>query len=358
MLAEIIDQSTNEFYLLDRETMHFRYVNRAAAEQLGYDEEELLAMTPKELDPQFTVDAMSKIAEPLFSGERKQLVFEAKHRRKDRTTYPIEAHLQLVDTAEGESLLAVIMDITESKEAEKRAKEQDELLFVQSRHAAMGEMISMIAHQWRQPLSVIAMMANNLLLDLELDALDPVELKKLALGTVRQTQYLSRTIDDFRDFFRPTRPKSRFSVKDVLEESLLMMGNSLTSNGILVKKEVCEESMVDSFASELLQVFLVFLNNAKDAFSTSDEENKEISITITVSEQAVLIDICDNATGIDEAIKERIFEPYFSTKDEKNGTGIGLYMSKLIVERHMNGTITVANQNGGVCFSLTLPKNI
>ncbi len=355
MLAEIIDQSTNEFYLLDRQTMDFRYVNRAAAQQLGYDYDELLTMAPKDLSSEFTVDALTEVAKPLFNKDKKQLVFEAMHRRKDGSTYPIEVRLQLVNTVEGESLLAVIMNITERKMAENKAKEQEELLFIQSRHAAMGEMISMIAHQWRQPLSVISMMANNLLIDLELDSLDSVLVKETALKTVKQTQYLSRTIDDFREFFRPSRPKYSFDVADTLEESLKMMENTLSNSGVIINKAFSDAYIIESFASELLQVFLVLFNNAIDAFMDKDNRQKEVTISISSSESGVTIDLCDNAGGIDKHIIDKVFEPYFSTKDNKNGTGVGLYMSKLIVEKHMKGKILVKNHDDGVCFTLLLP---
>lgn len=233
--------------------------------------------------------------------------------------------------------------------------DKEEIMIAQSRHAAMGEMISMIAHQWRQPLSVIAMGANNMLVDIELDTVDVDKLKTQTLEIVDQTQYLSKTIDDFRNFFRPDKKSEKIFIREVMNESLDIIGKSLESSDIEVKKEYDSHTKIVTHSRELLQVFINIIKNAKEAFVGKEIKDKEISIKIYEDEENIYTTVCDNAGGMLDDILPKIFDPYFSTKDEKIGTGLGLYMSKTIIEKHLKGAMSVENSDKGACFKIALP---
>jgi len=254
--------------------------------------------------------------------------------------------------------LVIFNDITELEIAMTELKEKDEIMMAQSRQAAMGEMISMIAHQWRQPISAISMGANNILADIELDMVDTESLRTGSLNILRQTQELSKTIDDFRNFFRPEKMSEEVLVEDVFKETFSVLGKSLENNNIEVKKEFHSTSKIETYSRELMQVFINILKNAKEALVENRAENREIDISIKDSLDMVVIDICNNGGIIPENIMDKIFNPYFSTKDEKNGTGLGLYMSKTIIEKHLKGTLTVTNIADGVCFKISLPKSL
>ena len=242
-----------------------------------------------------------------------------------------------------------IQDITE-------LKHKDEMLIAQSRSAAMGEMIGMIAHQWRQPLTVISMNVNNMLLDIELDELGMNNVKEYSGDIVKQIEHLSKTIDDFRNFFQPDKSILKVKLQDVLEETNSIVKDSLTNNNITLDMSFDSESEVDAYPRELMQVFVNIINNAKDSLLQKKSTNLNIDIKVFEDKEYVITQICDNGVGIDEAILLKIFDPYFTTKDTKNGTGLGLYMSKMIIEDHLHGKIEAYHNDEGACFRVKLLK--
>lgn len=241
------------------------------------------------------------------------------------------------------------MDITE-------LKKKDDLMMAQSRHAAMGEMIGMIAHQWRQPIAGIAMDANNMLLDIALETFDNDAAEGYAQDILDQTKHLSKTIDDFRNFFKPDKAVSRVNIQEIIEETFTIVKESLINHKIEVKTSYLSETKIDAYSRELMQVFVNIINNAKDALISSKAEEPWISIKVYEDDLYVNTVICDNGGGIDQAISSKLFDPYFTTKDEKTGTGLGLYMSKMIIEDHLHGIIEASNSIYGACFRVRLLK--
>jgi len=240
------------------------------------------------------------------------------------------------------------------KEVEKN-KEKDQLMIAQSRHAAMGEMISMIAHQWRQPIAVISMGANNILVDIELDMVSNDELSDIAKDILGQTEYLTQTIDDFRDFFKPEKRKEDIYINDILDETFKIIGKSLENNNIKVTKDLKFDKILHTYSRELLQVTINLIKNAKEILEDTRTINREIELSTYEEEDMAIIEVYDNGGGVPEDIKSKIFEPYFSTKKAKTGTGLGLYMSKTIVEKHLHGILEFHNKNDGVSFYIKLP---
>ena len=254
-------------------------------------------------------------------------------------------------------ILGLYQDITKEYEMKQSLKEQEELMLIQSRHAGMGEMISMIAHQWRQPLTVIGMNANNILVDAALEELNEDRLTAASNSILKQIEHLSQTIDDFRNYFRPNKEKEITTVEDVINGALSIVNKTLSSNDIEVVCLFSETSEISLLKRELIQVLINIINNAKDSMIASSQSEKKLLIKTHESSNKITIEVCDNGNGIKEKNMHAIFEPYFSTKNEKTGTGLGLYMSKTIMEKHLNGTIIATNvATGGACFSLNIYK--
>ena len=256
-------------------------------------------------------------------------------------------------------------DITKLKmnEAELKEKvklqleknlEKDRLLVQQNKLASMGEMLGNIAHQWRQPLNNI-----NLLIYFIRDSYGKIsqnELSDIIKDAKLQIDYMSQTIDDFRNFYKPSKEKKIFDIKESILKSSKIVHSSIEKNAI--KLDILGESLsIDGFENEFEQVIVNILNNAIDAKIIKSKTMKfdaKIEINIYKEDKNILISIYNNCGNIDEKIIERIFEPYFTTKFEDQGTGIGLYMTKVIIEKNMKGKIEAKNLNDGVEFLIKL----
>lgn len=244
----------------------------------------------------------------------------------------------------------------------QKNEEKNRILIQQSRMASMGEMLENIAHQWRQPLSTISVAASGMEVKKEFSTLSDEEFYDAINHIKRATLYLSNTIDDFRNFFSKNRSSSQIDVSETIEKSLELMGNSFLHHKINLVRNMKSIEIL-SLENELIQVLMNILVNAKDALRHLVSAEKYIFIDVFQEENQVIIQIKDNAEGIDESIIDKIFEPYFTTKHQFNGTGIGLYMSKLLVEKHLNGTIRVRNEeftfmdkiHKGAVFEIILP---
>ena len=251
------------------------------------------------------------------------------------------------------------LEIRVNEEVEKN-KIQQQTIFQQSRLAQMGEMISMIAHQWRQPLAAISSTSLNLQFQLELDKFDfenkqgREDCKNQFNDSLKDidnlVQNLTITIDDFRNFYKPNKKPELASFSDVCTQALSVINVALVDNGIEVVCNHKSNEKVELFKNEMMQVVLNILKNASDNFEDKKIAKPKIEITTTKESMT----ICDNGGGIPEDILEKIFDPYFSTKDEKNGTGLGLYMSKLIVEDHHKAKLLVSNKDDSACFTIKL----
>ena len=252
----------------------------------------------------------------------------------------------------------VILDITQSYLDKQELHDQEEIMIAQSRHAAMGEMISMIAHQWRQPISVIAMDANNILVDIELDLLNADDLYEASKDIINQTQELSKTIDDFRDFFKPNKSAETLFLYEIIDDALGVIRKSLENNNIEVTLDIDKSIKLQTYARELMQVVINIMKNSKDVLIEKSIQNAKIIVKAQRLENEIKIEISDNGGGIIKENIESIFNPYFTTKNEKNGTGLGLYLSKTIVDKHLNGSISVDNVSDGASFSIVLPVSI
>ena len=240
-------------------------------------------------------------------------------------------------------VLGVIQDLTNQIDNQNRLKEHEQLLIQQSKLASMGEMIANIAHQWRQPLSIISTSATGIKIQKEMGILDDAsEIKSLDCIN-ENAQYLSNTIEDFRDFFKKSKIKSFINLDKLLEKTLKLILTRLKNKEITIIKNSIDIEF-ETYEREIIQVFMNIINNSIDAFENKDYD-KFIFFETQKFEDKIIIKIKDNAGGIEENILDRIFEPYFTTKESKQGTGIGLYMCNEIIVKHLHGKILVSNES-------------
>ncbi|WP_415396417.1 DUF3365 domain-containing protein [Sulfurimonas sp. CS5] len=232
---------------------------------------------------------------------------------------------------------------------------KDQFIAKQSRFAAMGEMISMIAHQWRQPLTGMSMTTNNLLLDIELKDIDEVRFSENLNLINKQIAYLSHTIDDFKNFFKPDNKEELVDVNAIIDESCHVISSTLKSNAINLQRDYDDDVNIITKKNDLIQIILNLVKNAMDAYVENKIEIRVIKLSTKKTKENIEIIIQDSAGGIPKDILDKIFDPYFSTKDKKNGTGLGLYMSKMIVEDHLLGTLSVETKDDTTSFTIIIP---
>lgn len=232
---------------------------------------------------------------------------------------------------------------------------KDKILTIQSKQAVMGEMISMIAHQWRQPLSTITLQISNYQLEQLMRNNSQKRKIDITLEEISQTIiYLSETIDDFQTYFRPDRVTSKISTKEVIEKVLTLADARIKRDKIEIKTVCSSEQEIVIYLNEFVQVLLNILNNAIDALESIDDKMREVVIYGSLDDTNISISIQDNANGIKEEHLKQLFDPYFSTKG-KNGTGLGLYMSQMIIQKQFGGSIDVKSSKSGTTFTVTIP---
>ena len=298
---------------------------------------ELLGLFRKSIENDLEIIELSHLQEKLLQAEIEK-----------QTKQIVEQNIKLKDLNKN-------LELRVKEEVEKNQYQQHKI-FQQSRLAKMGEMISMIAHQWRQPLANISAVTMSMQTDLMLSIDDSIE-EKLSnefngnlLEINRLVQNLSHTIDDFSNFYQPNEKPKLTTLEDICKKALNIIKPSLDAHNINIVQEYNSDEEIKLYDSDMMQVILNILKNAQENFQDKQIKNRKIIIKT----QNRTISICDNGAGISEDIIDRVFEAYFSTKDEKNGVGLGLYMSKSIIENHHNGKFSIENIGDGVCFTIKL----
>jgi len=259
---------------------------------------------------------------------------------------------------EGDELhdLALNLDKKIEEETLKNAK-KDRLLQHQSKLAELGDMVGNIAHQWRHPLTRLSLILQNLNAYKKRDKLNDEIFNKALQESLEQISFMSETIENFKDFYRTDNKKSTFSISKVIDDIIKIIGISLTHNNISLNVNDPKNLQVYGIKNELVQVVLNLIINAKDALVEHNISNAQININILDDGKYIVVEIVDNANGIPDDIIDEIFNPYFTTKEDK-GTGIGLYLSKTIIEEHFNGKILVQSDKNGTTFTILLPKKL
>lgn len=334
--------------------------NKKAQEIFGWSKDEmlghrnLLKLIPDQYKQLHTKSSLQYLTTGQSSGVINN-THEWEGLRKDGTVFPLRISIGAKWKGAKTIAIATITDISKEKESEA-------ILFEQSKMAAMGEMIGNIAHQWRQPLSVISTGVTGLKMQKEYNNLTDKEFFKTCDMINNNAQYLSKTIDDFRNFIKGDRVQVKFNLTDDINSFLHIVEGSIKSNHINLIQDIQDGIIIFGYPNELIQCFINIFNNSKDAFKDISED-RYLFITVYLKGDKTVIIFKDNAGGIPQEVLPRIFEPYFTTKHKSQGTGLGLHMTYNLIVDGMCGTIEANNikytYNGnnysGVEFIITLP---
>ena len=256
--------------------------------------------------------------------------------------------------------------ITEQIILKIKYNEQQELLqqqkldiLAQSKNAQMGEMIGNIAHQWRQPLSVISTSASGMQIEKEMDMLTDEKFINYTDGIIKNTEFLSKTMDTFRNYIKEKKEKKTVILQNRIDIAINIIEASLQNNSIKLINNIhnIEPIQITKVIGELSQVIINIINNAKDIIKEKKISDGWIKIDLEKKENNIIISIEDNAGGVPSSIIDKIFDPYFTTKHQSVGTGLGLHMSKDIIEKSFNGNLTIRNSDNGAIFEIELPRN-
>ncbi|MBT1071059.1 sensor histidine kinase [Pelotalea chapellei] len=266
----------------------------------------------------------------------------------------IENYFSYHQLEESEARYRHLNEILEQRvrDAVKELREKDRILIVQGRQAVMGEMISNIAHQWRQPLNILGLLAQELQMIKQLGDLNSEHIDENVNKTMKVIQQMSKTIDDFRNFFKPDKEKVEFKVLEALDKTLSVIEERFKKDLIQTDVERTGDPVVIGYPGEFTQVLLNILINSRDALIARNVDSPKICIKVFEERSKTVVTIIDNAGGIPEEIIDKVFEPYFTTKGPEQGTGIGLFMCKTIIEKNMNGTLSVCNVKDGALFRI------
>ncbi|MDD2894452.1 MAG: PAS domain S-box protein [Aliarcobacter sp.] len=338
-------------------------VNKSFERNTGYVLDEVIGQNPKLLKS----DLQDK---DFYKNMWKELIKnnfwegEIVNKRKDGGFYVERLKISTVynENRELVNYIALFSDITLQKEQQKLIKEKEKILYQQSKMAAMGEMIGNIAHQWRQPLNVISVSASGIKLWIEDDLYSEEDAKDFIEAILNSTNYLSNTIDDFRNFYKDDLEKVDFNVKKSIEKTISLLKTVFIKEHIKIIYLSEEKLFINGVENQFLQLMMNILNNAKDVLVENNIEDKCIFIDMYEKENHKYIEIIDNGGGVGDDIIEHIFEPYFTTKHKSLGTGIGLYMSEEIVTKQLSGKLYVYNKAikyknkdyYGACFKIKI----
>jgi PAS domain S-box-containing protein len=357
----LLKESISEFEHLIDSTIEAIYVtergkcidcNNAGFKLLGYENKDaLLGVNVLDVvDPKFHDTVIENIKRTSIEP------YEITMIRKDGSKFPALVKGKNFMLKNKAVRVTGIIDLTKLKDNEK-------LIIEQSKMAALGEMLENIAHQWRQPLSVISTAASGVKIQKEYGLLKDEQFIESMDGIINNANYLSKTIDDFRNFILADKKMINFNLKAHIENDLSILYSMTHVNNIEVICNIDEKIYLNTIESELTQAIINIINNAKDQFIKEEIDERFIFVSTSTNDNKVTIHIKDNANGIDEKILAKIFEPYFTTKHKKVGTGLGLYMTSKIINESLKGSISVENVNyeykdikyKGAQFNIELP---
>ncbi|TGL76270.1 PAS domain S-box protein [Leptospira yasudae] len=357
--------------------------NTAAERMFGYNFTEVVGKNIKFLMPEpYHSEHDHYLKRYLETGEKKIIGIgrEVMALRKDGTVFPVELAVSEFFQNQNQYFVGVIRDMTARKKSETELKEktnaleelnrslearveaeiesrreQEKAMILRSRLADMGEMIGNIAHQWRQPLNAIGLFVQDFLYVYEAEELDEKYIRQSTDKIMNLIEQMSGTIDDFRNYFRPNKTKERFSLKTVIHKAFSLVEESLKNQNISIYFNPSSDYEVFGFPNEFSQVILNVIGNARDAIMETHPPEPEIRIELEMKDDKKLVTIRDNGGGIEKTVLDKLFQPYFTTKDQGKGTGIGLYMSKSIIENNMGGSIYAYNSERGAVMVIELP---
>jgi PAS domain S-box-containing protein len=373
MCADLYDFAPVGYFTIDRDGVTLD-VNLTGASLLGIERSGLIGRRFELLvaneDRQFFPEFLRKV----FASQDKEACEVALKKEGERL---LHLQIEAVASASAAACRIAAIDITERRRAEEAvtqkrrelaeinhtlemriAQNVDELhrkdqhLIMQGRNVAMVEMINNIAHQWRQPLNALGLLIQQVPFLYDEGKFSREFLEENTCNAMHLIHHMSRIIDDFRNFFRCDKEKSAFSAYQVIRQTISLIEESFKTKQISIAFHAESEPMINSYPNEYAQVLLHILMNARDALVERNVDSPQISLHTFAEDGKTTVTITDNAGGIAEDIMGKLFDPYFTTKGPDKGTGIGLFMSKTIIEKHMGGRLTVRNTGSGAEFRI------
>ena len=305
-----------------------------------------------ELDTHVEIDRNDEIGD--LSHSFNQMVQALAENRRQLENVNLDLEIKVTERTQELDELNRTLDQRVRNEIAKR-KEQEQLLIHQSRLAAMGEMIGAIAHQWRQPLNALSLVIQNMDMQYRTGQLSEDSMQVLQDKAQQLIERMSQTIDEFRNFFKPGKHAETFNLAEAIQAAADILEGMFKNHNIELAIDCPTDIELHGVPGEFSQVILNLLGNARDAVLTAQQPRPKIVIQACREKDRVRIDVADNGIGFDPNTKHKIFEPYFTTKAEGKGTGIGLYMSKTIVENNMHGDLEAISLAQGACLRITLP---
>ena len=290
----------------------------------------------------------------LLSNSFNQMVDALAQNRYQLENINQELETKVAERTQALDVLNQTLDQRVRNEIAKR-QAQEQILIHQSRLAAMGEMIGAIAHQWRQPLNALSLVLQNMQLQYRMGQLSEESMQRLQGKADQLILHMSRTIDEFRNFFKPSKIKETFALAQALHSAGNILEGVFKNHNIELSIDCADDLLLTGVPGEFSQVILNLLSNAKDSILTAKQAQPRIYIHARKVALQVQIDVEDNGGGIDPVILHKIYEPYFTTKEEGRSTGIGLYMSKMIIENNMYGRLEASALPRGTRFTILLP---
>ncbi|NVJ52359.1 MAG: PAS domain S-box protein [Campylobacteraceae bacterium] len=301
------------------------------------------------------VKKVLEVLEKYKQNEKENYEFSYINKNMRKIIYLVKRENFYDEKSKSEGSVTIFTDITKEKEIALEKQKNRQFVIQQSKLAEIGEIFSSIAHQWKSPLVEITAIAQELFYTKSCK--DVKEDDSFVKDIMNQVTYMTDTINDFQNFIMPSNKKVIFNIEDAIKSMLLIVHHNMKYNSIKISIEIDNNTDLEvlGYKNEFMQSFLNIVNNAKDALLGQDYKNRKIDIKLHNEAKELIITIHDNAGGISEKNLENIFEPYFTTKDD--GHGIGLYMSKVIIEDKMNGKISVENKNNGALFTIRLRQD-
>lgn len=360
---------------IDPKSKRILDANKSAAAFYGFSRKELISKSIYDLNT-LPPKEVNKLI--IRATSKKQNSFSFPHRLKNGEIRDVKVYSTPIDIEGEKTLFSIIQDVTEGKKAAEklkkreaqlaeinktlrekvysevaRSRDKDHILIQQSRHAALGEMIGNIAHQWRQPLNEVSLLINDLEDANSFGILDQAYFEKAIENVYKRLKFMSETINDFSNMYTDDFKEELFNPKVLIEKLMQFAEGTMESNKIKIKLTCKHDFKVYGYPNMLSHVLLNLLNNSKDVLNERNIQNPTIWIRVIKYKQVYKISVLDNGKGVEKEISNKIFDPYFTTKKFNKGSGLGLYMAKTMLEKQMNGRIEFQNKEEGAEFKIS-----